>query len=89
VSLVGLASAIAGAVPRILRYEDTAKDAATLQTQYGHLLGELTDAAEELKKPNPSASVQAVARRTVDAFEALKGKKDLLHIPDRDKDAEL
>jgi len=78
VSLVAFVSALAAAVPKVLGYDDTAREAASLQSAYGHMIGELTDLLAAMKQPSPPAYVQTAARRTVAAFEELKGRKDAL-----------
>jgi hypothetical protein len=78
VSLVAFVSALAAAVPRLLGYDETAKEAASLQSAYGHMIGELTDLLTAMRQPSPPAYVQTAARRTVAAFEELKSRKDAL-----------
>lgn len=78
VSLVAFVSALAAAIPKVLGYDDTAREAASLQSAYGHMIGELTDLLGAMKQPSPPAYVQTAARRTVAAFEELKGRKDAL-----------
>jgi hypothetical protein len=78
VSLVALVSALAGAIPRVLGYDETAREAASLQSAYGHMIGELTDLIGAMQQPSPAPYVQMVARRTVAAFEELKSRKDAL-----------
>ena len=58
----------------VLGYDDTAREAASLQSAYGHMIGELTDLLAAMKQPSPPAYVQTAARRTVAAFEELKGR---------------
>jgi hypothetical protein len=78
VSLVAFISALAAAIPKVLGYDDTAREAASLQSSYGHMIGELTDLLAAMRQPSPPAYVQTAARRTVAAFEELKGRKDAL-----------
>jgi hypothetical protein len=73
-----LVSALAAAIPKLLGYDDTAREAASLQSAYGHMIGELTDLLAAMRQPSPPAYVQTAARRTVAAFEELKSRKDAL-----------
>ncbi len=78
VSLVAFVSALAAAIPKLLGYDETAREAASLQSAYGHMIGELTDLLSAMRQPSPPAYVQTAARRTVAAFEELKSRKDSL-----------
>ncbi len=78
VSVVAFVSALAGAAPKIGRYEDTAKDAAALASRYGHVIGELTDVKEALVDSDSRPEIQTAARMAVASFEEVKKDKDAL-----------
>jgi hypothetical protein len=78
VSLVAFVSALAAAIPRVLGYDETAREAASLQSAYGHMIGELTDLLAAMEQASPPPEVQTAARKTVAAFEELKSRKDAL-----------
>jgi hypothetical protein len=76
VSIVAFVAAIAAAAPKVGKYDETSKAAANLQTEYGHSIGELEDAAAA--HPKTGQEAQAARRKAVKDFEGIKDKKDEL-----------
>jgi hypothetical protein len=74
VAVVALVSAATAVVPRVRKYGEAAGKARELATQYGGLLGELTDAQAVVEQPK----WEGVVRHIVDRFQSVKARKDQL-----------
>lgn len=78
VSIFAFAAAICALVPRVMNYAELAGQARELTSRYGGVVGDLLD----LAKADPFQAEPA--RPVVDAFEAIKEKKDGLRgLPNR------
>jgi hypothetical protein len=78
VSLVAFVAAICALVPRVMNYAEFAGQARELSSRYGGVVGDLTDLAQAKSYDSE------MARRVVEAFEAIKENKDALRgLPDR------
>ena len=78
ISAVALLAAICALVPRVKNYGELAGQARELSSQYGSLVGDLTDLAN--MKPLDQQLAQALIAR----FQSTKEKKDALRgLPDR------
>jgi hypothetical protein len=76
VSLVALAAAAVALIPKNKGFGACAEAAASLEPRYGHILGDLKDALELLKR-DPAAG-QALALQAVTDFEQVKAAKATL-----------
>ncbi len=74
VGVMAFAAAVVAVIPKVRGYGECAVKAAPLSTEYGKVLGDLEDALSELQSSNQSA--QTHSRAAVDAFQAVKAKKD-------------
>ncbi len=80
VAVFAFAAAICALVPRVMNYAELAGQARELTSRYGGVVGDLLDLAKSKADPFPSDA----ARPVVEAFEAIKEKKDGLRgLPDR------
>jgi hypothetical protein len=76
VSLVSLVSSALAIIPKIIKYEECAKAAASLTSSYGHVLGELNLASELLSNKTDKAS--EIESNAIKHFEEVKTIKDNL-----------